>query len=270
MEKFFWCLDKIWNYIFVNIRILIYGLFHPRKILELSFSVYSTINEFYKVSHGQLLHFEDSEFFKKISKEFIFAKCNVFNRDANVTRSAESQVLAALVQAFDPQSIFEFGTYNGFTTLHLAENSMEDAIVYTLDLPKDFDLSKASQRFSYSYDDKQVVRLSMNHIEDRLYKGQSQERKIKELFGDSYFFDFTAYHGKIDLIFIDGNHSYQFVKSDTENALKMLSPKGVIVWHDYDYIVHKDVFKYLNELSKELPIYSIPHTRFAIYGKHLK
>ncbi|MBL8012699.1 MAG: class I SAM-dependent methyltransferase, partial [Candidatus Omnitrophica bacterium] len=75
--------------------------------------------------------------------------------------------------------------------------------------------------------------------------------------------------GKIDLVFIDGNHSYEFVKSDTENALEMLSEKGVIIWHDYDYIIHKDVFRYLNKLAKTHKIYSIPHTRFAIYGRQL-
>jgi hypothetical protein len=49
----------------------------------------------------------------------------------------------------------------------------------------------------------------------------------------------------------------------------MLSERGVIIWHDFDYIIHRDVFKYLNKLSEQYPIYSIPHTRFAVYGKDL-
>jgi len=33
---------------------------------------------------------------------------------------------------------------------------------------------------------------------------------------------------------------------------------------------HRDVFNYLNDLSQSYPIYSIGHTRYAIYGKKLQ
>ena len=38
--------------------------------------------------------------------------------------------------------------------------------------------------------------------------------------------------GPYDLIFIDANHAYEFVKKDFENALKMISPNGIIAMHD--------------------------------------
>ena len=75
---------------------------------------------------------------------------------------------------------------------------------------------------------------------------------------------------KILTVYIDGNHSKEYVHSDTEQAMKMLSNNGIIIWHDYDYIIHRDVFNYLNELSQTHRIYSIPYTRHAIYGKNLK
>ena len=37
-----------------------------------------------------------------------------------------------------------------------------------------------------------------------------------------------------DLIFIDGDHSYEAVKSDLENAIKFLNKDGLIVLHDVD------------------------------------
>jgi len=39
--------------------------------------------------------------------------------------------------------------------------------------------------------------------------------------------------GPFDLIFIDGSHYYEYVKSDTQNALGCLTAGGLVVWHDY-------------------------------------
>jgi predicted O-methyltransferase YrrM len=186
--------------------------------------------------------------------------------EASVTRPNETQILATLTCEFQPKTVFEIGTYNGFTTLHFAYNSPDDSKIYTLDLPPDFEVK---DKVHYSYDDLLVVELSKKNIARRVYKNDPMARKIVELFGDSEKFDYSPYYGKIDMVFIDGNHSYPYVKSDTENAFRMLSDRGVIIWHDFDYIIHRDVFKYLNRLSEDHKIYSIPHTRFAIYGKKL-
>ncbi|MCR4336539.1 MAG: class I SAM-dependent methyltransferase, partial [Candidatus Omnitrophica bacterium] len=68
-------------------------------------------------------------------------------------------------------------------------------------------------------------------------------------------------------VFIDANHSYAYVKSDTENALKMISEQGIILWHDYDFI-HPYVFQLINEQAKNIKIYFIERTRWAIYFKN--
>ena len=218
------------------------------------------------MSFGRLKDFEDTKFFQQLSSHFIFAQSNLFNRDVKVTRSMETHFLATLVKELNPQTIFEIGTYNGFTALHMAVNSPQSCRIYTLDLPPDYDIDKVGNS---SYDDLLVMKLSQKTINQRFYKKHPLESKITELYGDSSNFDFSQYFGKMDVVFIDGNHSYQFVKSDTENAFKMLTDHGVIVWHDFDYIIHKDVFSFLNDLSKTYPIYSVPHTRFAIYGKNI-
>jgi len=269
MEKLLWYIKKWLLLCVVLVRLLIYCVTNPKEISKLFFSLFSTINEFYQTSHGQLESFQKTQTYQKIIQDKIFAQNNAFNADSKVTRAIETQVLSALVCAFKPKTIFEIGTYNGFTTLHFAMNSPEDCRIYTLDLSPDFEEKYKKKLSEYSYDDLLVVRLSMAHIGNRIYKSHSNASKIEELFGDSSQFDFSPYYGKMDFIFIDGNHSYKHVKSDTEEAIKMLSTRGVIVWHDFDYIIHRDVFKYLNELSRSLAIYSIPDTRFAIYGKDL-
>ena len=178
----------------------------------------------------------------------------------------ETHFLSTLIKAVNPGTIFEIGTYNGFTTLHLAVNSQPSCRIFTLDLPENYDEKQASK---FSYDDLLVVHLSQKTVLHRFYKGHPLEGKIKELFGDSSTYDYSPYEGKMDVVFIDGNHSFDFVKKDTENAFKMLSSQGIIVWHDFDYIIHKDVFRYLQGLAQNYRIYSVPNTRFAIYGKNI-
>ena len=56
----------------------------------------------------------------------------------------------------------------------------------------------------------------------------------------------------MDLIFIDGGHTYSVVKNDSEKSFDMLSSSGIILWHDYvpGKRSARDVVKYLNEISK--------------------
>lgn len=39
--------------------------------------------------------------------------------------------------------------------------------------------------------------------------------------------------GAVDMVFIDGDHSYEAVKWDTKLALSCLKTGGMLVWHDY-------------------------------------
>ncbi|MDE2028478.1 MAG: class I SAM-dependent methyltransferase, partial [Candidatus Omnitrophica bacterium] len=238
--------------------------FHPKQFKDFLFLVFSDINESHQMIYGRLKNFEETPFFKQLSSHLIFAQSNLLNRDFKVTRSMETHFLATLVKELKPATIFEIGTYNGFTALHLAVNSPDHCRVYTLDLPPDYN---AEQMRNVSYDDMLVIELSQRTVHQRFYKDHALACKITELYGDSFTFDFSGYYGKIDIVFIDGNHSSEYVKKDTENAFKMLSERGVIVWHDFDYIIHKDVFSYLNLLAQKYPIYSVPGTRFAVYLK---
>lgn len=65
----------------------------------------------------------------------------------------------------------------------------------------------------------------------------------------------------MDFVFVDGAHDYQSVRKDTENALRLLRPGGVILWHDYG--VAEGVTLCLNELAKDLPLVWLKDTAFA-------
>ena len=269
--KILWYGRNLLNLLIALIRISLYFVRHPRKVSQLFFSFFLTINEFYQYSHGRLYSFKSTKTYQELKNQLIFARCNFFNADANVARPVETQILASLVSYLRPKTVFEIGTYNGLTALHFACNTSDDARIYTLDLPADFgkELQNRKEFAHYSYDDFLVVQLSMKNVHQRIFHDHPLKKKIHELFGDSKKFDFSPYDKKMDLVYIDGNHSYAYVKSDTEHAFEMLSDGGVIIWHDFDYIVHRDVFKYLNQLVGTRRIYSIPNTRFAIYGPAL-
>ena len=147
--------------------------------------------------------------------------------DGNISL-LETAVITKLIKTYQPQSIFEFGTYDGRTTLHMAANAAENCQIHTLDLPPQetqetqFDLSPVERKYA----EKSVV--------GKYYKNSSYANKIKQLLGDSATFDFKPYENSADFIFIDASHVYDYVKNDSMQALKLLrNGKGIILWHDY-------------------------------------
>jgi hypothetical protein len=59
-------------------------------------------------------------------------------------------------------------------------------------------------------------------------------RFIKSTSEDAYYNFFVLQDIKADILFIDGDHSYEGVKKDFELYSNLLSPKGVILLHDTD------------------------------------
>ncbi len=58
------------------------------------------------------------------------------------------------------------------------------------------------------------------------FHGNSQTVEMKK--------EVSSYCDSFDLIFIDGDHSYEGVKKDFENYRSLLSDRGVIMFHDVD------------------------------------
>ena len=71
----------------------------------------------------------------------------------------------------------------------------------------------------------------------------------------------------MDLIFIDGGHTYSVVKNDSEKSFEMLNSNGIILWHDYvpGKRSAEDVVKYINEISKQKKIYKIKNTSLCVF-----
>jgi hypothetical protein len=78
-----------------------------------------------------------------------------------------------------------------------------------------------------------------------------------------------AFRGKVDLIFIDGDHRMKYVKSDSDNAFSMLSAQGVILWHDYGGR-WPDVARYLSEIGSRRKLYHLANTSLVLYAASLQ
>ena len=70
--------------------------------------------------------------------------------------------------------------------------------------------------------------------EDSFYRKSFHPRFIKSPSEKAYYDFFVIQDIKIDVLFIDGDHSYEGVKLDFELYSKILSPKGIILIHDTD------------------------------------
>jgi hypothetical protein len=157
--------------------------------------------------------------------------------------------LCSIVQIVKPRTIFEVGTYHGSGAIHLSANAPQ-AEVYTLDLAP-------SDRTSL-----EITSVDVHHIDGRRYDDLGA--RIHRLFGDSATFDFSPFHNQVDLFFIDGAHSYAYVRSDTEKALQCVKKGGVIAWHDYGRCGVNGVSRWLHELRNDgRTIYRVPGSSLA-------
>jgi predicted O-methyltransferase YrrM len=130
---------------------------------------------------------------------------------------------------------------------------------------------------------KHCVSVSLSDDEMRAMKFPERMVKMQRMFSEKFpnvehigansrTFDFKSLNRKFDLIFIDGDHSYDGVKIDTATAFSLLKDENsVIVWHDYaPSYEHLDweVFSGIMDgapADKRDRIYRLTNTLCAIY-----
>jgi predicted O-methyltransferase YrrM len=169
-------------------------------------------------------------------------------------------VLAALCRALGAKSFFEIGTNRGRTAWTVARNN-PDLHVHTLDLPS----PDATTAFGLNESDRAF--LGEEWASGEAFHGTPEGERITALFGDSGTFDFGPWDGQVDVVFVDGAHSYDYVRSDTAAALRMVSPAGAVAWDDYPAI--PGVYRVLDEVGPTLDrrLVHVLGTRLAIYSR---
>lgn len=97
-------------------------------------------------------------------------------------------------------------------------------------------------------------------------------KNVSEIFHNSRTFDFNKLEQRFDLIFIDGDHSYEGVLNDTKKTFNLRKDStSIIVWHDYGYsteTVRHSVLKAIMDgvpVEKHHNLYHVSNTMCAIY-----
>jgi predicted O-methyltransferase YrrM len=164
--------------------------------------------------------------------------------DGNV-RLSELAILALAARDTPAGSeIIEIGTFDGRTALNLAINAPPGVSIATLDLPADQPSALAIEESERRYVDKPApgARLRTCGGIWRVYAD-----RVVLLRGDSATFDWSPHYGRAGLVFVDGSHAYDYARKDSETAMRLVKPGGIVLWHDYG--VWPGVTRALEELE---------------------
>ncbi len=124
-------------------------------------------------------------------------------------------LLKMLARKFSDCMYLEIGTWRGESVANVASVAKE---CVTINLP-DADMRKMGLHEKYI----QLHRFFSGHLPN-----------VKHIQHHSSTFDFKSLGKKFDLIFVDGDHHYDQVKTDTQNVFQLLRDEhSIIVWHDY-------------------------------------
>lgn len=129
--------------------------------------------------------------------------------------------LMQLVQALKPKTVLEIGTDNGGTLFLWTRVAAPDATLISVDLPcgdfgGGYPVWKAPLYRSFAHSE-QTVKLARADSHD-----PATVENVRQLLQGR----------SVDFLFIDGDHRYEGVKRDYEMYSKLVTPGGIIAFHD--------------------------------------
>jgi len=162
--------------------------------------------------------------------------------------------LTVLSRCKRPECIFEIGTFEGLSAVVFAGN-VPDCTIFTLDLPPD--------------ESDRVVRTGRSWIAQSIRESYETgylvdqfglSDRVRRLHGDSALFDFSPYFDRIDLFYVDGAHTADYVDNDTRIAFQCIKSDGMIIWHD---CLNTAVFRVIKRIARCVPVKYIVGTSLA-------
>lgn len=144
-------------------------------------------------------------------------------------------VMYSVARAFQIRKMVEIGTYKAYSTIVFGQAILDNRLtpeIYTSDQWNNYGLDIESV---YEVAKKNINKMSFDSFVS-IIKGNSRET-IPELFKKI---------GKVDMCFIDGDHTWKGVSADYENCKNYTD---IILFHDA--LCGKDVVKFLEFVKKD-------------------
>jgi hypothetical protein len=170
--------------------------------------------------------------------------------------------LGTLVRGLKPKTILEFGTYLGVSAYTMALNALPETKIFTVDLP---DEVTGNSRPELDTLDQQHVSTSRHRVGEAFLHRPERER-ITQIRADSLSFRAESVVSNVDLVYVDGGHSLPVATKDTENAFRVLSENGTIVWDDYFHL-YPDVVTFLDGLADRHELHGIAGTNYVVFSR---
>jgi hypothetical protein len=183
--------------------------------------------------------------------EFVFKFGNGFLTPLQV-RSELQRVLEE-IERHKPRFVMEIGTALGGTFFLLARAAAKDAFLVSLDLPGGLWGGGYPNWKTWVYRRFVLPGQSASFVRNNSHDPASLERAKALLCGS-----------QLDLLFIDGDHSYEGVKADFNLYSSLVRPDGLIVFHDiakHSATSGCDVDKFWAEIHDRFPSQEIIEDR---------
>ena len=203
-------------------------------------------------------------------------KFKYYFRKSSFKKDIDSaNILLDQINTYKPQNFVEVGVFQGVTSRNVCEKLYEihkddfmfhgiDIFEDTNDKIDDHEMTKKHNRLSNPFKHllfNIVLKKNFFSIESikKFLKKFKNNVKLYKGFSDTELLKIDMVN--IDMIFLDGGHSYETVKSDISIILKNIKKGKIIICDDYDQVTYgvkkavdefKDKVSEIKELNKRL------------------
>lgn len=140
----------------------------------------------------------------------------------------DSEVLRWLFRELNPRRHFEFGTWEGAGVTLVGKAT--DAEIWTVNLP-DGERDVEGQPL---YPAPSGLPTDAGMSIGWMYRAAGIEERVHQILCDSSDLDLESLPvGSFDTVLIDGGHTEEIVARDTQWAIQLLRPGGIVIWHDF-------------------------------------
>ena len=134
-------------------------------------------------------------------------------------QAGEMEIIAALLREVNAKSMIEIGCRDGRTARVLLHNVSSLERYVGIDVPMHYRPALPHQR------NEMVAEPGHFAVADPRFELLISDNGSRDLTWDKV--------GPVDAMFIDGDHSFEVVLSDSHLADEVVKPGGIVIWHDY-------------------------------------